>query len=109
MPKYWRKPLFRCQVIDYKSHLNLPGIEPGPPRRQSSYVLPKNVNTEVLRAVNFVVVLCGCVFRVKEVRGLKVFDNRVLTKISGSKRDKVKEAGENCILSFIIFFVVIYY
>ena len=89
-PKYWKKTLFRCQFIDYKSHLNLPWIEPGPPRRQSSYVLPKNVNTEVRRAVNFVVVFYGCVCRVKEVPGLKVFDNRVLTKISRSKRDKVK-------------------
>ena len=56
------------------------------------------------RAVDFVVVLYGCVCRVKVVRGLKVFDNRMLTKISGSKRDKVKEAGENCILRFMIFF-----
>jgi hypothetical protein len=60
-PKYWKKTLFRCQFIDYKSHLNLPGIDPGPPRRQSSYVLPKNVNIEFRRAVNFIVVLYGCV------------------------------------------------
>jgi len=60
-PKYWKIHLFRCQFIDYKSHVNYPGIEPGIPRRVSSYVLPKKVNTEVRRAVNFVVVLYGCV------------------------------------------------
>jgi hypothetical protein len=60
--------MLRCKFIDYKSHLDLPGIEPGPPQRESSYVLPENVNTEVRRAVNFVVVLYGCVCRVNEVR-----------------------------------------
>lgn len=105
-PKYWKKNLFRCHYIDHKSHLNFPGIGPGPPRRELFYVLPKNASTGVRRVVNSVV-LHGCVRRVKEVRGLKVFDNRVLTKISGSKRDKVKEAGENCILRFMIFFVVV--
>ena len=33
-PKYRKKNLFRRQYIDYKSHLNLQGIGPGPPRRE---------------------------------------------------------------------------
>jgi hypothetical protein len=39
----------------------------------------------------------------REEHRLKVFENRVLRRIFGPKRDKVKVFGENCIMrSFVI-------
>jgi hypothetical protein len=34
----------------------------------------------------------------REEHRLRVFENRVLRRIFGPKRDEVKEGGENCIL-----------
>ena len=39
------------------------------------------------------------------MRGQKVFDKRVLAKMSEPKRNKVKEAGENCTLRRFMIFV----
>jgi hypothetical protein len=52
------------------------------------------------------VVLYGCEtwsLTLREEHKLKVFENRVLRRIFGPKRDEVRENGENCILrSFVI-------
>jgi hypothetical protein len=51
------------------------------------------------------VVLYGCEtwsVTLREEHRLRVFENRVLRRIFGPKRDEVTEVGENCIMrSFI--------
>jgi hypothetical protein len=56
---------------------------------------PKVVKHPVYRTVNLGVVLYGCEtwwITLKDERGLRVFQNRVLIKVFGPKRDEV--AGE---------------
>jgi hypothetical protein len=52
------------------------------------------------------VVLYGCEtwsLALREEHRLRVFENRVLRRIFGSKRNEVAENGENCIMrSFVI-------
>jgi hypothetical protein len=34
-PKYSEKNLSQCHFVHHKFHMNRPGIEPGPPRREA--------------------------------------------------------------------------
>jgi hypothetical protein len=50
-------------------------------------------------------VLCGCEtwsLTLKEERRLRVFENRVLRRIFGSKRDEVTGEGINYIVRFLL-------
>jgi len=58
----------------------------------SSSLLSKNLKIKVYRIIILPVVLYGCVTRsltLRKVRRLRVFENRVLRRIFGPKRDEV--------------------
>ena len=60
----------------------------------SSSLLSKNIKIKVCRTINFPVVLYGCEtwsLILREGRGLRVFESRVLRIIFGAKRDELKE------------------
>ena len=59
------------------------------------YMLSKNIRIEIYRPVILPVVLYGCEtwsLTLREEHRLRVFENRVLSRIFGPKRDK--EAGK---------------
>jgi len=59
-----------------------------------SSLLSKNIKIKVYRTKIFTVVLYGCEtwsLTIRDERRLRVFENRVLRKIFGPKRDKVTE------------------
>ena len=61
---------------------------------------PKNVNIKIYRIITLTVVVYGCEtwsLRLREEFGLRVFENRVLRRIFGPKRDKVTGNGEDYI------------
>ena len=61
-----------------------------------SSLLSKNLKIKIYRTISLPVVLCGCVtwsLTLKEERRLRVFENRVLRRIFGSKRDEVTGEG----------------
>jgi hypothetical protein len=64
------------------------------------------VKVRIYKTLILPVVLYGCEtssLTVREEHKLRVFENRVLRRIIGPKRDRVTEGGENCITrSFII-------
>jgi hypothetical protein len=65
----------------------------------SSSLLSKNIKIQIYRTVSLVVVLYGCEswsLTLREERRLRVFENRVLKRIYGPKRDEVP--GEWCTL-----------
>ena len=58
----------------------------------SSSLLSKNLNIRIYRPINLPVVLYGCetwMLTLREEHRLRVFENRVLKRIFGPKRDKV--------------------
>ena len=58
----------------------------------SSSLLPKTLNIKIYRAIIFPVVLYGCEtwsLTLREERRLRVFENRVLRRVFGPKRDEV--------------------
>ena len=58
----------------------------------SSSFLSKNIKIKIYRTVILPVVLCRCEtwsLTLREERRLRVFENRVLRRIFGSKRDEV--------------------
>jgi hypothetical protein len=58
----------------------------------SSRLLSKNVQIRIYKNIIFPVVLCGCEIwslTLKEEHRVKVFENRVLRRIFGPKRDEV--------------------
>ena len=58
----------------------------------SSSLLSKNLKITIYRTIILPVVLCGCEtwsLTLREERRLRVFENRVLRRIVGSKRDEV--------------------
>jgi hypothetical protein len=60
----------------------------------SSILLFKNLKIKMYRTIILPVVLCGCEtlsLTLRAERRLRVFENRVLRKIFGSKRDEVTE------------------
>jgi len=66
-------------------------------------VLSKNLKIKIYRIIILPVVLYGCEtwsLTSREERRLRVFENRVLRRIFGSKRDEVTEQGngENYIM-----------
>ena len=57
-----------------------------------SVCYPKNIKIKIYRTVIFPVVLCGCEtwsLKLREERRLSVFENRVMRRIFGPKRDEV--------------------
>ena len=66
----------------------------------SSSLLYKNIKIKMYRTVILTVVLYGCetsLLTLREVCRLRVFENRVLRRIFGPKRDVVTGSGENYI------------
>jgi len=58
----------------------------------SSSLLSKNLKIKIYRNIILPVILYGCEtwsFRLREERRLKVFENRVLRRIFGPKKDEV--------------------
>ena len=58
-----------------------------------SSLLPKNTKIKIYRTIILAVVLYGCEtwsLTLREERTLRMFENRVLTRIFGSKRFKVR-------------------
>jgi len=58
----------------------------------SSSLLSKNLKIKIYRTITFPVVLCGCetwLLTLREERRLRVFENRVLRRVFGPKRDEV--------------------
>jgi hypothetical protein len=70
----------------------------------SSRLLSTNLNIGVYKTITLPVVLYGCEtwsLRFREEHGLRVFENRVLRRMFGPKRDEA--TGESCITkSFMI-------
>jgi hypothetical protein len=64
----------------------------------------KNLKIRIYKTIILPVILYGCEtssLTLREEHSLRVFENRVLRKIFGTKRDEV--TGENCITrSFVI-------
>ena len=58
----------------------------------SSSLLSKNLKIKIYRTIILLIVLYGCAtwsLTLKEERSLRVFENRVLWRIFGPKRDEV--------------------
>jgi hypothetical protein len=67
----------------------------------SSNFISKNLKTEICRTVILPVVLYGCQtwsLTLREERRLILFQNTVMRKIFGSKREEVTGSGENYIM-----------
>ena len=63
----------------------------------SSSLLPRNIKIKIYRTIIFACFLYGCEtwsLTTREERRLRVFENRVLRKIFGSKRDEVTRGVE---------------
>jgi hypothetical protein len=59
-----------------------------------SHLLSRNVKVKIYKTIILPVVLCGCEtwsLTLREVHRLRVFENRVLRRIFGPKRDEVME------------------
>ena len=71
----------------------------------SSSVLSKNLKIKVYKTIILPVVLYGhetWSFTLREVRRLRVFENRVFGRIFGPKRDEIKRSGRNYIISSLM-------
>ena len=67
----------------------------------SSSLLSKNIKIKVHRTIILTFVFYGCEtwsLTLRDKRRLRVFENRVLRKIFGPKRDEVTGGGENYIM-----------
>ena len=63
-------------------------------------LLPKTLKIKIYRIIILPVVLYGCEtwsLTLREERRLRVFENRVLRRVFGSKRDEVTGNGKNYI------------
>jgi hypothetical protein len=56
----------------------------------ASHLLSKNIKIKIYKAIILPVILCGCK-TLKEEHRLKVFENRVVRRIFGLKRDEIEE------------------
>ena len=66
----------------------------------SSRLLSKNLKTKIYRTIILSVVLYGCgawSLTAREERKLRVFENMVLRRIFGPRRDEVKGNEGDCI------------
>ena len=71
----------------------------------SSSLLSKNLKIKIYRTIILPVVLYGretWLLTLREERRLKVFENRVLRRVYGPKRDEVTENGENYIMMSLV-------
>jgi hypothetical protein len=72
----------------------------------SSRLLSRNVKVKIYKTIILPVVLYGCEtwsMTLREEHRLRVFENRVLRRIFGPKRDEVTGNGGSCTMrSFII-------
>ena len=71
----------------------------------SSSLVSKKLKIKIYRTIVLLVVLYGCEtwsLTLREERRLRVFDNRVLRKIFGPKRDEVTGNGENYIMRSLV-------
>jgi len=69
----------------------------------SSRLLSKNIKIKIYRTIILPGVLYGCKtwsLTLKEERRLRVFENRVLRRIFGPKRDEVTREWSNCIMQY---------
>jgi hypothetical protein len=68
--------------------------------------LSRNLEVKIYKTIILPLVLYGCEtwsVTLREEHRLKVFENRVLRRIFGPKREEVRENGEDCTMgSFII-------
>jgi hypothetical protein len=65
-----------------------------------SRLLSKNLKIKIYRTIILPVVLYGCEnwsLTLREERKLRVYENRVLRRVFGHKRDEVTGNGESCI------------
>jgi hypothetical protein len=73
----------------------------------SSRLMSTNLKIRIYKTIILPVVLYGCEtcsLTLREKHRLRVFENRVLRRIFGPKRDEVTGEGENCITrSFVMF------
>jgi hypothetical protein len=59
----------------------------------SSSLLPRNVKIKIYRTIILPVVLYGCEtwsFKLREEHELRIFENRVLRRICGPRRDEIR-------------------
>jgi len=68
-------------------------------------LLSKNLNTKIYRTIILPIVLYGCEtwpLTLREERRLRVFENIVLRRIFGPKRDEEQRSGENYIMRILM-------
>ena len=66
----------------------------------SSRLLSKNLKIRIYRTIILPVIFCGCEtwsLTLREERKLKLFENMVLRRIFGPRRDEVRGNGGDCI------------
>jgi len=71
----------------------------------SSSLLSKKLKIKIYRTIILPVVLYGCEtwsLTLREERRLRVFENRVLRRVFGHKRDEVTGNGENYIMRSLV-------
>jgi len=74
----------------------------------SSSWLSKNIKLKIYRNIILPVVLYGCEtwsFTLREVRRLRVFENRVLRRVFGPKRGGQRGNGEKYIIMSLMIFI----
>ena len=71
----------------------------------SSSLLSKKLKMKICRTIILPVILYGCEtwsLTLREERRLRVFENRVLRRVFGPKRDEVTGNGENYIMRSLV-------
>jgi len=71
----------------------------------SSSLLSKKLKIKIYRTMILPVILYGCEtwsLTLREKRRLRVFENRVLRRVFGPKRDEVTGNGENYIMRSLV-------
>jgi hypothetical protein len=70
-------------------------------------LISKKLKIKIYRTIVLPVVLYGCEIwslTLREERRLRVFENRVLRRVFGPKRDEVSGNGENYIMRSLVIF-----
>jgi len=68
-------------------------------------VVSKDINMKIYRTIILPVVVYGCdswSLKLTDERRLRVFENRVLRRIFGPKRDEIQGSGEDYIMKSLI-------